>query len=111
MIFMVIFIQNNEVRPKAKLAKLNRAMRKRALSAGGRGCQRGATEMTFRLGNFILSPLSLVVNPSLFTKLGGAGDRFGDELCADCANIPLVSGHNHRHSSKADRARRLPAYC
>ena len=25
------------------------------------------------------------------SKLGGAGDRFGDYLCLDCANLPSVS--------------------
>ena len=28
------------------------------------------------------------------TKLGGAGDRFGDYLCVDCTNLPFVSGRN-----------------
>ena len=27
----------------------------------------------------------------MFTKLGGAGDRFGDDLRVDCANL---QGHN-----------------
>ena len=27
-------------------------------------------------------------------KLGGAGDKFGDYLCVDCANLPCVRGNN-----------------
>ena len=29
------------------------------------------------------------------SKLGRAGDRFGDNLCVDCANFPCVSGSSH----------------
>ena len=28
------------------------------------------------------------------TKLGGAGDRFGENLCVDCASLPYVGGNN-----------------
>ena len=27
------------------------------------------------------------------SKLGGAGDRFGDYFCVDCAKLPSVGGH------------------
>ena len=32
---------------------------------------------------------------AFMTKLGGDGDRFGDNLCVDCANFPCVSGSSH----------------
>ena len=31
---------------------------------------------------------------SFSSRLVGAGDRFGDDLYVDCANLPLVSGRN-----------------
>ena len=38
-----------------------------------------------------------------FTKRGGAGDRFGDYLSVDCANLPCVSGHNQFTNTKLTR--------
>ena len=33
------------------------------------------------------------------TKLGGAGDRFGDCLCVHCAHLPWVSGRKSTQKS------------
>ena len=36
-------------------------------------------------------------------KLEGAGGRFGDYLCVDCANLPYVGGHNKCTNTKFTR--------
>ena len=36
-------------------------------------------------------------------KLGAAGDRFGDCLCMDYANLPYVSGRNQFTNTKFTR--------
>ena len=40
---------------------------------------------------------------AFMTELGGAGDRFGDNLCVDCANLSCVSGHNQFTNTKFTR--------
>ena len=39
----------------------------------------------------------------LVTKLGGAGDRFGDYICVDCANLPYAGGCNQFTDTKFTR--------
>ena len=44
-------------------------------------------------------------------KLGGAGDRFGDYLCVDCANLPSVSGHNLQTQNSPDLLPKFRSLC
>ena len=37
------------------------------------------------------------------SKFEGAGDKFGDYLCVDCANLPCKSGHNQLTKAKVTR--------
>jgi len=39
----------------------------------------------------------------MMAKLGGAGDRFGDYLCVDCANLPDAGGHDQFTNTKFTR--------
>lgn len=49
---------------------------------------------------------SILPSPScigFMTKLAVAGDRFGDESCVDCANLPHVSGRYPLTNTKSTR--------
>ena len=44
-----------------------------------------------------------LMHAEVLSKLGGAGDRFGDRLCVDCANLPSVNGRNWLQNAKFTR--------
>ena len=48
-----------------------------------------------KLAKMLSGKLLIIFTPSLPTKLGGAGGRFGDFSPLDCCNFPYAGGCNH----------------
>ena len=57
------------------------------------------------LSSFLLPalPITSYWAKQHISKLGGAGDGFGDDLCVDYANLPCASGRNQFTNTKFTR--------